>query len=501
MTQTIFGFGEPLPVGARVTLLSTDQGNIAGKAVDPAAVAVTPASVGAVLLAAEANVRYADKAGSAGGTGSRAQPFLTIQQAITACVLAGATQANPFLVKFGVGTFADPFLYEPGVWVVGQDENASICANPAAQQLSAAFSAAGTQETGLQNCTIGANVNIDFTAMASPGAGRFYLKNCLAEANVTAVGNNTSNRLFLTNCPAFNAARTLTVTNLGQCRSVGTLGAFNWNLVHTCTGGFNCGFIADFHGGNITINGTSATNFATYAAGHTQSTAPIFTGDRVLYSPGVGATHRIFIPVGPAATLVAGTSVSAGGIHMATNGIVAITSFNGAGAPLALTWVGVPSALNAGTRVQFRGGGVGSVTTMIGITSFPTQVDALEDVYYYVDGGGMVQVALSSEQFGFVTLVNGVSPVITLDQPAVIATFAPDAPHASQATALTGHFTYAMNASTEIGELLITNINSVGTRAAGTSNFQIESRRPGTPGAVAVGDQRSIMWRAHIARG
>ena len=494
MTQTIFGFGEPLPPGSGFSVLTADRGNVAAIALDPSAAVVTPAAVGAVLLAAEANVRYADKAGSPTGTGSRAQPFLTIQQAITNAVAAGASMANPFLIKVGVGTFADAFLYEPGVYVIGQDMNATVISNAAAQQLSAAFSGAGSLDTGLQNCTIGANVNVDFSAVASPGAGRFFAKGCQVAANFTAVGNNTTNRLFMAGCSPFDAVRTLTTTNIAS-RVTGCGGTFFFNSVHTVSGGYTAGFVADFWGGSITVNGTSPTNFATWSAGHTSTTAPTFTGDRILYNPGVAAIHRIFLPVAATNTLVCGTGVSPGGIHMATNGLIAISSFNGG--PMTLTWVNL-AGLTAGSRIQFRGGAVGSPTTMSGLGN-PTVVDGLEDVQYFADGGGVVAISWI-EQIGIVTLVNGVSPVITLDQPAVPATFLPDAPHGSQATALTGHWTYAMNASTAIGELLIVNINSVGTRAAGTSNFQIESRQLAAPGVVEAGDQRTIIWRARLSR-
>lgn len=408
----VLAFDELAP-GAGVSLLALDRGVLSGTSVELGAAAVTPAAVGAVLLAGEANVRYVDKTGSAAGPGSRAQPFLTIQQAINAIKAIGSqSSTNPWVVKVGLGTFSDAFLYEPWVFVVGVDAN-SVVANANLQQLSPAFGAAGAADSGLYNCTVSTNTVIDFANVASPGAGRFFFSKCVLESDLTITGNNATNRAFLFGVQA-TTFHFLTVTNI-TARALGS-GSNFFNLVLTCNGTFNASFTSDVWFGGITINGVSATNFATFSAVATATVNPITTGDRVSYAVTNG--YQFIIAPDADTQFVFGATFVPGAIHLQSGGRINLLA-QALSVPRNYTINGAPGNSLGTNLTVFSGNAFGIGVNFaygvggIGMGAFTL---AWQDSIVLIATSGAIFPMLQRTQRGIVKLTNGVSPFIPCDR-------------------------------------------------------------------------------------
>jgi len=237
-----------------------------------------------------AQTRFVDKNGSdTTGNGSSAYPYSTIQKALDS--ITDAASAKPYRIVVGVGTFTEAFLLKPWTFVVGASRKTTVLSPAQANWISADFSASGSQDTGIANCTIGATFLADFNAVASPGAGRLFLSDVYLDGvSASCKGNSTTNAFFGQNVSQINstAALTHTFTDVAvliiadwNCRSnsftitstsllaqtIARIGAFFMNSpgVFTVSGGtvttaiqsvfFDAGMTSD---GNLVITGQAS---------------------------------------------------------------------------------------------------------------------------------------------------------------------------------------------------------------------------------------------------
>lgn len=256
-----------LPEGAQIAVQTTDQGVLSGTAVSVAAGVVTAATVGAVLATANSNVKYVSLQGSdATGTGSLAQPFLTVQAAITS-IGGAATAAVPFLVFVEPGTFATAFVLTPFIFVQGSGIGRTFLAPTAAQALGAGFAGAGTKLSGIIDATITTNLVANFAAIVSTGAGQVFFQNLDPRGSIVLTGATaTSNALLIDVVwQVFSGfGKNLTITEMGNVDMIGVSGGFG-NLVITGTDAYAKSVQAAgcFNFGGLTIawTGATATNF------------------------------------------------------------------------------------------------------------------------------------------------------------------------------------------------------------------------------------------------
>jgi hypothetical protein len=141
----------------------------------------------------QAQVRFVTKGGNdATGDGTFDNPFLTIQAAITSITDASATKQ--YVVMVAPGIYTNAFLLQPWIFIEGENREAVVLSPPPANWIGAGFAAAGSQISGVNNCTFGTDFLCDFAAVASPGAGQFFLTNIsYAATAISATGNNVLN--------------------------------------------------------------------------------------------------------------------------------------------------------------------------------------------------------------------------------------------------------------------------------------------------------------------
>lgn len=121
-----------------------------------------------------AQVRYVSKGGNdATGNGSFTSPYLTIQAAITSITDESATKQ--YLVYVGPGIFTTPFVMVPWVFIEGESHDATIISPVQANWIGADFAGAAAMTTGIEHCTIGAPLAVNFAAVGSTGAGVFRM--------------------------------------------------------------------------------------------------------------------------------------------------------------------------------------------------------------------------------------------------------------------------------------------------------------------------------------
>ncbi len=144
-------------------------------------------------LTAAGQTRWVDKSGSdTTGNGSFGSPYATIQKALDS--ITDAASAKPYRIVVGVGTFTEAFLVKPWTFIVGSGRNLTTLSPVQANWISSGFSSAGSQDAGISQVTIGATFLVDFNAVASPGAGRFFLYEVQsAGVAISCKGNNSSN--------------------------------------------------------------------------------------------------------------------------------------------------------------------------------------------------------------------------------------------------------------------------------------------------------------------
>lgn len=185
-------------------------------------------SSGSAGIATDTNVRYVDPGGSdATGDGSRAQPFRTVQPAIAACVAAGATAANPFVVRVSPGAGFGTFTLAPSVYVQGSGSGSgNYNGSPltgvtyldpdASQLLDATWAGAEVQTSGLANAAITTDILADFLAIGSGAGSSLFLQNLVTENAISVIGSG--NAEWLTAQGVYlNAQVDFTLTNLGGC--------------------------------------------------------------------------------------------------------------------------------------------------------------------------------------------------------------------------------------------------------------------------------------------
>jgi hypothetical protein len=366
---------------------------------------------GSALAAATAiaQTRFVSKGGSdATGDGSIFNPFLTVAAALAS--ITDASSAKPYQVNVGPGVFSEAFLYKPFCFVAGAGQLATTISNPNAQQLDASFSAAGTQDTGLSSATVGANLSCDFSAVASPGAGRFFLIDCVVDANLTFTGNNSTNRAIIQNSPALKAGRTYTVTNIAAFASASST-QVTWIVNATST--ISTFLFVDVITTALTINGTSGTNTAfVIASSFTALASPVFTGDRCSFTCRNG-TQGLNV-AGADTQFVIGGTIVAGATHLQAGGKISLVAQGGA-APFTWTFSGNPgNAFGNGSEVEIINNAPNAMT-IAGLGAQPSVLDGGGTLARFVWNAGAWRTVQPHVATGLTTLVAGVSPFIAAD--------------------------------------------------------------------------------------
>lgn len=146
-----------------------------------------------------AQTRFVDKAGNdTTGDGSFANPFLTIQRAYTSITTASATEI--WRISVGVGTFVDPFVMTPWIFLHGAGRNLTTLSPVQANWIGGAAWAAGAQSAGIIGVRLNTNLTVNFALVASTGAGAFSLYDALLDGMLlNFTGNNATNIVFAEN--------------------------------------------------------------------------------------------------------------------------------------------------------------------------------------------------------------------------------------------------------------------------------------------------------------
>jgi len=413
--MTLLDFNE-LPVGAQASIQTTDQGVISGLAIDPAAAIVTPANVGAVLLAANGNVRYVTEQGSdATGTGSEAQPFLTIQAAITNCA-ALASPSHPFVISAGPGTFVNSFVLAASVFLVGSGRRTTIIKNPAANWIGTSFAGAVAADTGIMQCGFATNppvVNYADAAILSTGASRFFLYDVAFDAVASTItGNSTVNLLIGQDWETIAVGGTHAWTNINSiCDGVYlratsltytnnaayALSLIRWGTVQTS--------------GTLTLSCASSTNSLSVLCA-----SAIFPGQIVLTGDGAFLRAAAFYAQtgADANTTFRFDTAVAGAIPMVTGGqnvIVATPTVE-----RVYTMVGPAATLLPSSAIIRNDSATNALVIAFSGASETTQtyvapLSSAQLVWF----NGAVEVVAPQTQRGSVALTNGVSAFIPAD--------------------------------------------------------------------------------------
>jgi hypothetical protein len=252
----------------------------------------TLATLLGLLRAAQPFTMYVSKGGSDGaGNGTFAKPYLTIQAAITAIANTG-TAAQPWAIVVSSGTFASAFALDPWLFIVGAGRGATILANPSANWISANWAGATAFDGGILECTIATNaLVVDFSAIASTGAGRFFLLDSLYSGVACTITGNGANNLFVAQNVAqiaATAALTHTFANIGTQLSDYYMRGNNitWsnNVAYSTTSRNGA-----IYGQTATVTATATSTGFNQIVNLVPSTfananAFIFTGDRVSMS-------------------------------------------------------------------------------------------------------------------------------------------------------------------------------------------------------------------------
>lgn len=165
--------------------------------------------VGGAGLAAQAEIRYVDKAGSDTNGGTLYAPFLTIAAALAS--ITDATSTKPYVVSVGPGIYTGTFALKPWIFVRGAGRNSTVLSPVQANWIGTGF-ATGTQKTAVFQCSITSTLTVDFSLIGSTGACDFGLYDCLTAA-IVVKGNNTSCTALL---QGLLMNGNLTITNMGD---------------------------------------------------------------------------------------------------------------------------------------------------------------------------------------------------------------------------------------------------------------------------------------------
>src|SRR5258708_19094678 len=232
MTQNLLGFDE-LPVDSQVSIPSTDRGTLLyGRAISPASL-----GGGTTLFAA---TKFVAKNGNdATGDGSVAKPFLTIAAALAS--ITDATSAKPYGVLVAPGLYPETFAIKAWCYVQGLSAF-GVSLNPLTANWMDASFAAGTQDGGIGDVTLLTNLTVDFSLVASAGAGSFKLFGNVVLGSAVALvfkGNNSANVVQLGDLMSIGPTSSpLTLTNITS--NVGSCNLRNGVLTITGTDAYSC---------------------------------------------------------------------------------------------------------------------------------------------------------------------------------------------------------------------------------------------------------------------
>jgi len=469
---TLLDFDDGLPPGSQVSLNALNLGIVTGTAVDVGASVVTAANVGAVLLAANQNVRYVTKQGNdATGTGSEAQPFLTIAAAIAS--ITTASSAQPFKIDVGPGVYTTAFVMQPWIFIVGAGRNLTVLQNASANWVGAGFATAGSQIGGFVECTLQTNaLVVDLSAMSTLAQFFLYDSN-LDGNNVTITGGASTQRFTAQNIQQINGAvLNWTVTNIPLTMSDVDLNTMNLNLTNTAAFTMNTRLLGVHGLRPITATCNDTTNFLNVIA-YYHSTISSYI---VIVGSGVSLLARalVFPIVLPDAdaTISFTTPLVAGAVVAANEGdnLFAMT-------PTANRTITIGNC-SPGTRIRIVNNSnlfmLLLAGTFGGIQSYVPPAGFYEA---YRDSGVLSLMSTNMPQYGNGVLVNGVSVLIAADVAArstihVIAT--------------------NLNASAAIGVLVVLDADRVIGSFAGGGGFVVRSLT--LAGAAVATDQSSFRW-------
>lgn len=437
----------------------------------------------ATIGASQAQIRYVDLAGSdTSGNGSLVKPFLTIAAAVAS--ITDASSVKPYVIQGGVGSFASAPL-GPWMYFIGSGRQATTLTAGAANILNAGFSAAGEQQSGIFECAIGYALVCDFAAVASPGAGVFYLYESLFLGFATTwTAGNSSNRLFMQNNEqiALTGAITHTLTNFQTPRIIDI----------------------DFRGNSLTVIHNAA-----YAAGVTliNCTISILTVNCANVAPntltvsldggGINTLTYVgdgaFVSITPATAAgiltrminaislpdvdltITGNVFSAGATKIVNGGLNSIIAI-----PFAARIVTI-LVTSPKTQLLIMNNGTFPITLIYpGISQQKTTYLMPFDTWNGISrGGGYDVFNVKEPQTGRSVLVNGVSAPIPVD--------------ITNGTSVITLNPTNFNASFPIGELVALDADiTTGTRAGG-GQFIVRSINL-TTGAAIITDQSNFAW-------
>jgi hypothetical protein len=443
----------------------------------------TLATLLGLSVAAAPFTKYVSKGGSdSTGNGSFVKPYLTIQAAVTAIGNTG-TSAQPWAICLGPGVYSSAFALDPWEFVIGAGRNATVIANPSANWLSANWIAAGTQDGGFVQCQFATNnIVVNFNAVASPGAGRFFLYDSnLSGVIWTVTGNNVSNEFTAENIQQLTSvAGPCTITNC-NFRKLSMLDLFDTGLTISNTG-LTFNIAGRIHGlftsRNLTLvcNTTASTMLQCVLDGWQTISAPlVLTGD------GMSIIGRgfIFVQTGGDADTAVYALPSAGAIttpalHLVDEGINVIQV-----TPTANRIYNFIDSANPTTRVRIHNASSAFFITL----TFPTGIQPAQTyippggVFDAVKFAGGVYQFLPFTQEGSVAYVNGVSAFIPAD---VTANSTIDATLSN------------LNGSVAIGLPVVLDADRVVGSRAGGGGFIVRSLT--LAGVAVAADQSSFRW-------
>jgi hypothetical protein len=482
-----------LPSGSQIAIQTTDQGVLSGTGVDPAAV-VTPANVGAVLLAANTNVLYVSKQGNdATGTGSEAQPFLTIAAAMTAA--GAATITSPFVIRVQPGVYATSFTLAPNVYVFGSggvgpgnyngtpQAGATIIAPNAAQALGAGFAGATVRGAGIIGCSLSTALVCNFAAIGSTAASMLLLQDIETESAVTLTGSGNLEYATIRNFYV-NSVSNFSCVNLGGGTIVGLLNDFGGSLILQQSAAIQSFYdIASTFVSLLTVTWTSAAiaNMITVlCTGRVSVNNPLIVGagafvaiDQSIDLIMTDAANRLSFGNNAAATLI---GLNHGyNIIQCTPTAARVLTIDRPQGTQGTTYILVVNQSTAfPIDIALQGGGIST-----GSPTYCPPAASLLIVFDFRAPATTHWFVLPYVQAGTVALTNGVSAAIVAD--------------------VTANSRIVASLKTVSGAFgsPVCGTRTIGTRAGGGS-FVITSTLPAT-GATVATDQGTYDW--HIANG
>jgi hypothetical protein len=428
-------------------------------------------------LTASAQTRWVDKSGSdTSGNGTFGAPYATVQKALDS--ITDAASAKPYRIVVGVGTFTEAFLVKPWCFIVGSGRNLTTLSPVQANWISAGFAGAAAQDAGIAGCSIASTFLVDFNAVGSTGAGRFFLYEVAAVGvSISCKGGSTASNAFFSQ-DVQQVSSTAGLTHLFT--DVGVLTLANWairsnSLTITTTGAYACfarvaGIFQNSPGVFTASGGTVSTAINSVFLDTSQTTVLNLSlvGDGVSCT-GAGLVYSVV--AADADNNFSTTAAQAGATPLVGGGVNLIRANPTADRTFTFHTPG------EGTRFVIKNQSTKYITVA------PTSAAPGSETYCGPQGYvnmlffSAANWALQNEpQSGTTVLVNGLSPVIVADVAA-----------GSRVVATLKTWNGACGVPQVINRI-------VGSRAS-TGSFQIQSTDPAT-GAVVATDQGAYDWIA-----